>query len=163
MSITIGSLFGDYQRALEDLHLLPEESDEEASEEQTPRDGQVEVVERPSPSAAPASEVTLSSRDEPNFSRRYRRGNTRGIPWFEEMVEGSRLGRLLRGRRGMGVSDDQSTTFEWEVSEMQHDGSSQQTWTVSSSSSYITGKRKQEPPAEIQETRSSRKRTGSTG
>lgn len=163
MSVTIGSLFGDHQRQLDDLDLLPEESDEETSPTPTgDRDQAVEEVRRSPPSAASAWEVALSSaRDEPSLSRSYRRGNAGGIPWFEEMVEGSRLGRLLKGRRGMGVSDDQSTAVEWEVSEMRHDGADQQAWAVSSSSSQVTGKRKQGGQTETRETRSSRRRTGS--
>lgn len=39
-----------------------------------------------------------------------------GSPWFEEMIEGSRLGRLRR-RRGGQSSSDGSTRVEWEVTE----------------------------------------------
>ncbi|RMJ23554.1 hypothetical protein PHISP_05565 [Aspergillus sp. HF37] len=160
MSVTIGSLFGDHQRLLDDLDLLPEESDEEISPTE---DRGVEEVRRSPPSAASAWEVALSSaRDQPSLSRRYRRGNAGGIPWFEEMVEGSRLGRLLKGRRGMGLSDDRSTAVEWEVSEMRHDDSDQQAWAISSSSSQVTGKRKQGRQSEPRETRSTRRRTGSS-
>lgn len=40
----------------------------------------------------------------------------RGSPWFEEMIEGSRLGRLRR-RRGGQSSSDGSTRVDWEVTE----------------------------------------------
>ena len=40
----------------------------------------------------------------------------RGSPWFEEMIEGSRMGRLKR-RRGGEISSDGSTRVEWEVTE----------------------------------------------
>ena len=40
----------------------------------------------------------------------------RGSPWFEEMIEGSRMGRLKR-RRGGQISSDGSTRVEWEVTE----------------------------------------------
>lgn len=145
MSVTIGSLFGDHQRLLEDLGLLPGSSDEETPENE---DDQVEEVSRLSPA--------ISSVPEPGLSRQYRQGTAGGIPWFEEMVEGSRLGRLLKARRGMGVSDDQSTAVQWEVSEMRH-GSDQGSYSVSSSSSHVSGKRKDGPHAE-RETRSSRRR-----
>jgi hypothetical protein len=35
------------------------------------------------------------------------------------MIEGSQLGRIMRSRRGVGVSDAQLTTVEWEISEWQ--------------------------------------------
>lgn len=40
----------------------------------------------------------------------------RGAPWFEEMVEGSRLGRIKR-RRGGQTSADGKSKVEWEVVE----------------------------------------------
>lgn len=40
----------------------------------------------------------------------------RGTPWFEEMIEGSELGRLKR-RRGGGRSSDGKTIIEYEVTE----------------------------------------------
>ena len=40
----------------------------------------------------------------------------RGSPWFEEMIEGSRMGRLKR-RRGGQISADGNTKVEWEVTE----------------------------------------------
>lgn len=39
-----------------------------------------------------------------------------GVPWFEEMVEGSALGRIKR-RRGGGTSQDGRIRVEWEVVE----------------------------------------------
>lgn len=156
-SVTIGSLFGDHQRLLEDLNLLPEESDEE-----TPADEQVEVVQRAPPASTPLSSPVVPAVNNSDLSRHYRQGNLGGIPWFEELVEGSRLGRMLKARRGMGVSDDQSTAFEWEVSEMHHEDPGRGTWAVSSSSHSTTGKRKDGPHTEVRETRSSRRRTGSS-
>ena len=51
----------------------------------------------------------------------------RGKPWFEEMVEGSELGRIKR-RRGGETSADGSTKIEWEVVEIGgDDGESQVT------------------------------------
>lgn len=49
----------------------------------------------------------------------------RGVPWFEEMVEGSTLGRIRR-RRGGETSQDGRTRVEWEVMEFDggEDGSS---------------------------------------
>ena len=40
----------------------------------------------------------------------------RGTPWFEEMIQGSELGRIKR-RRGGGTSSDGHTMVEWEITE----------------------------------------------
>lgn len=136
MSVTIGSLDSEDQRMLEDLDLLPggsesseeevdDDEDEEEEEEDEDDDEEVGDAEEKGVIAAPASGATPStstvvvppSRGEGNVSRAYRHGTVGGIPWFEEMIEGSRLGRVMKGRRGMGVSDDNNTTIEWEVSE----------------------------------------------
>ena len=118
MSVTVGSLLVEDQRALDDLRLLPRDFDEEA-----PRAGVSTTSDLASTSEnASSSLITSSPIDSPNISRSLQRGRTGGIPWFEEMVEGSQLGRLMRARRGMGVSDDQSTTIQWEFSEWHDDG-----------------------------------------
>ncbi|KAL8706082.1 MAG: hypothetical protein Q9201_000847 [Fulgogasparrea decipioides] len=39
-----------------------------------------------------------------------------GLPWFEEMIEGSELGRIKRRRGGQSSADGRSTV-EWEVVE----------------------------------------------
>ncbi|KAJ6191339.1 hypothetical protein N7519_001360 [Penicillium mononematosum] len=123
MSVTIGSLLVDDQRALDDLRLLPRDFDEEA-----PPCGAVE------------------------------RG---GIPWFEEMVEGSRLGRLMRSRRGMGVSDDQSTSIQWEFSEWHDDGTGEGVFLQQDSDSggYFRRNRKRVNQADA-EVESAPKRAG---
>ena len=41
-----------------------------------------------------------------------------GTPWFEEMIQGSELGRIKR-RRGGGTSSDGHTKVEWEISEFE--------------------------------------------
>lgn len=42
----------------------------------------------------------------------------RGTPWFEEMIQGSELGRVKR-RRGGETSSDGRTKVEWEISEFE--------------------------------------------
>lgn len=49
-----------------------------------------------------------------------REGERRGQPWFEEMIEGSELGKLRR-RRGVEMSADGRTTVEWEIVEFNTD------------------------------------------
>lgn len=150
MSVAIGSLFAQDQRALEDLNLLPEEFDEGITELAPSSSSTI------APTLEPPSSVVASSGSSPNVSRSFRRGTAGGIPWFEEMVEGSRLGRLMRARRGMGVSDDQSTTIEWEVSEWHDDGSLVIQQEDSDSNGRARGKRKRERQSE---TGASQKRT----
>lgn len=144
MSVAIGSLFGEDQRALEDLNLLPEDYDEET------------IQARPStfalaPASATSSSVIVPSfGDSPGISRSFRRGTAGGIPWFEEMVEGSRLGRLMRARRGMGLSDSQSTSIEWEISEWHDDGTRGVAQEDSDSTRHATGKRKRGRQADVE-------------
>jgi hypothetical protein len=134
MNISIGSLSSEDQRLLEELDLLPANSDEEESEAE-PSSSALETAMNTS------SSVIVPSIGDSGISRSFRRGTAGGIPWFEEMVEGSRLGRLMRARRGMGISDDQSTSFEWEISEWQDDGAGYLVQEVDSSG-LSSGKRK---------------------
>ncbi|KXG46368.1 Glutathione-dependent formaldehyde-activating enzyme/centromere protein V [Penicillium griseofulvum] len=138
MSVAIGSLLADDQRALDDLRLLPEDFDEEA-----PRAGISTSSDlAPASETASSSVIVPSSNESPNISRSLQYGRTGGIPWFEEMVEGSRLGRLMRSRRGMGVSDDQSTSIQWEFSEWHDDGTNAFVQQESDSRGHSRGKRK---------------------
>lgn len=146
MSVAVGSLYSEDQRALGDLDLLPDDSDED-----------VEPTDIPSSSAlapargTPSSIVVPSFGETPNISRSFRHGTTSGIPWFEEMVEGSRLGRLMRAKRGKGMSEDNSTSFEWEISEWHDDGTGGvTTQDDSDSSGHTTGKRKRGQPADAE-------------
>ena len=135
MSVTVGSLFAESQGALEDLDLLPKDETE------------VEYVSRDMPptSVVPAtsSEGQVSS-ERPQVSVEQRSGVHDGIPWFEEMIEGSRLGRFGRRRRGMGGHADSPLQVEWEVSEWH--GSEPTDDTLSefsvSKSERVTSKRK---------------------
>lgn len=45
-----------------------------------------------------------------------------GLPWFQEMVEGSQLGRIGKSRRGGGDSADGRTRVEWEIVEFGDEG-----------------------------------------
>lgn len=131
MSVAIGSLLGDQGSLLEDLNLLPEDNAEDSSssglgsQQGTGNTGSSSSLVI-APTAGSASGLSTTS---------YRQGIMDGIPWFEELVEGSRLGRMLKTGRGVGVSADQGTTIEWEISEWTQEDSS-------SSSGSGTGKRK---------------------
>ncbi|KAL3481990.1 hypothetical protein BJX99DRAFT_217930 [Aspergillus californicus] len=119
MSVTIGSLHGDDQRMLEDLDLLPRwEEPERPIERQD--DTTTSLQASPSPSLALNAPSRASVSD---LARIYKLGASDGIPWFEEMIEGSGLGQLMKRKRGVEVSDDHSTALEWEVSEWSSAGS----------------------------------------
>ncbi|KAF3481204.1 uncharacterized protein GIQ15_03963 [Arthroderma uncinatum] len=106
MSITVGSLFSQDQSALEDLGLLPEDADTGAPVISTSTSTSV--------TPAPSSSRQVASTEPQMFVTR-QRGTLGGIPWFEEMIEGSRLGRVGKHRRGVGGNE--SMHVEWEVTE----------------------------------------------
>ncbi|KAI9877482.1 MAG: hypothetical protein M1830_003779 [Pleopsidium flavum] len=89
LSVTLGSLLGEDLRELEELGLLQEDS--------LNGDGQ---------RTASGSVVKRSEGSE-----------SVGLPWFQELVEGSQLGRIGTSRRGGGVSADGRTRVEWEILE----------------------------------------------
>lgn len=97
LNVTIGSLRSEDLRALEDLDLLPEDVSTETI-----------AVPQTAPTTAPEQETLPPSTVS---------GQNATVPWFEEMIEGSRLGRTEKTRRGVAVSGDGRTRVEWEVSE----------------------------------------------
>ncbi|EEP77986.1 conserved hypothetical protein [Uncinocarpus reesii 1704] len=124
MSVTVGSLSSDDQNILEDLDILPKEIET----------GDVATASTALTSTAPSA--LQPSAGDAQVSVSHRTGAIYGIPWFEEMIQGSRLGRVGKHRRGFGSSADRSVQIEWEVSEwhdahggvrtMQSPGSSQE-------------------------------------
>lgn len=117
MNVTLGSLLTDDLRALQELDLLPEDVEPARNSA---------VVQAPSEQ----SDGSIIQRSE-------RQGNLGGISWFEEMLDGSRLGRTQTTRRGQGASADGQTTVEWEISEYIDDGTG-----VSSANTPTGSKRK---------------------
>lgn len=107
LSVTLGSLVSDDIRALQDLELLPEdvEPQDVGAHSETDRAADTRQVARQQVS------------EEPMVRRSQRQGTLGDIDWFEEMINGSRLGRTQQKRRGMGVSADGTTTVQWEISE----------------------------------------------
>jgi hypothetical protein len=125
---------------LEDLDLLPGSSDEgEEEEEEAGEAGEkeektgvtVSPTEHTQTSSAHSTVIVPARSRASALTRSYRRGTTLGIPWFEEMIEGSRLGRIMKTRCGVGVSDDSSTTIEWEVTEWMDEDPSGETQAAS--------------------------------
>jgi hypothetical protein len=100
----VGSLLGDDIRALEDLDLLPDDTDIGA----LPRSDAAADMN-------PDRSVASTSND---ATRVERYGTSGNLSWFEEMISGSALGRTQKTRRGMGLSADGTTRVEWEVTEI---------------------------------------------
>uniref|UniRef100_A0A093UPQ7 CENP-V/GFA domain-containing protein n=1 Tax=Talaromyces marneffei PM1 TaxID=1077442 RepID=A0A093UPQ7_TALMA len=132
MSVALGSLLGDDLSLLEDLQILP--PDEESSEEIATETVPTNLATRTTAPTSSSSSSRIS----------YHSGTLAGVPWFEEMIEGSRLGRIMRSRRGIGVSDDDLTTFEWEISEWQDTDTGRQPTRIFTSGAGGSGKRKAE-------------------
>jgi hypothetical protein len=92
ISLTVGSLLDEDQEMLGELGFLPsssESSDDEAS----------------TVGPAPSSHSRSVARSEPQ---------SRGAPWFEEIVRNTRLGRFKQQRGGHSES---GVHVEWEVTE----------------------------------------------
>jgi hypothetical protein len=128
MSVALGSLLGDDLRLLEDLQILPPDEDlsEQTVTETVPTNLVTRTTETAPTAAAPSSSSSRIS---------YYAGTLAGVPWFEEMIEGSRLGRIMRSRRGIGISGDDTKTFEWEISEWQDTDTGRQPTRVVASGS----------------------------
>ncbi|KAF7550206.1 hypothetical protein G7046_g8094 [Stylonectria norvegica] len=93
IKLTLGSLLREDLRDLEDMGLIPEESESETE--------------------AKAQEVA------PTRSTALRQSY--GVPWFDGMVEGTRLGNLRRSQ-GIQRSQDGRVQVEWEIVEFSGDG-----------------------------------------
>lgn len=111
--MTLGSLLTQDLHSLEDMGLIPDESDED----------EMEIV----PAEVSASNKQLIGRD---FT---------SIPWFEALVSGSRLGNM-RTSKGLHESRDGRVRVEWEITEWTAGDDNGEEMESSESSS--TGKRK---------------------
>lgn len=92
ISLTLGSLNGSDLRDLEDLGVLPSEALQDAENDKE-KIGNVVPFAGSNTVNGPANE---------------------GLPWFETMVEGSRLGRM---KRSSGHRQDGRYKVEWEIME----------------------------------------------
>ncbi|KAK7541087.1 uncharacterized protein J3D65DRAFT_601178 [Phyllosticta citribraziliensis] len=101
ISLTLGSLRDSDVRKLEDMGLFNGSSDEEERQEQVQSE------------SGGTSEVGLQNAD---LFGPLQVTAERGAPWFETMIEDSRLGKI-RKTRGVYSSTDGSVREEWEVVE----------------------------------------------
>ncbi|KAI5299066.1 hypothetical protein KEM56_003547 [Ascosphaera pollenicola] len=128
MSVPVGSLRARDQEKLEALGLLPEDEidDEYDGDGDDVEEVRGEVEEADATVARGPGGPLLRSSEllrPPPFSVFHRTGNASGISWFEDMIQGSRLGRTQRARRGMGRTPDDRARVAWEVSEWNDAGS----------------------------------------
>ncbi|KLU87884.1 hypothetical protein MAPG_06874 [Magnaporthiopsis poae ATCC 64411] len=98
--LTLGSLHSEDLGDLEDLGLIPGTPPSEA---ETEGDGGASGSSNSRPTRSVVARETL------------------GVPWFDSMVAGSRLGNLRASRVG-GRSRDGRVTYEWEIVEWTADG-----------------------------------------
>jgi len=103
ISLTLGSLDSSYLRDLEDLGFLPKEAYEDM---QNDRDA--------------AEELSYYTRSNDNND---------GLPWFETMVQGSRLGNMKRswGQNQKSHGSNGRIKIEWEICEWNDDGTTGET------------------------------------
>ncbi|PFH60611.1 hypothetical protein XA68_10667 [Ophiocordyceps unilateralis] len=93
INLTLGSLMGEDLRDLEDMGLIPDQSDHDEARAQSPA-----AVTRPSTSTTSALRESL------------------GVPWFDCLVDGTRLGGMRRSQ-GLERSRDGAVRVEWEIVE----------------------------------------------
>ena len=106
ISLTLGSLVGSDLRDLEELGVLPREAVEDAV-------GEREVLESAGEKGKGIGGV---------LSERAGGGNgEEGLPWFETMVKGSKLGNVQRSW-GERRSGNGRFKVEWEIVEWTEDG-----------------------------------------
>ena len=102
INLTLGSLLREDLRDLEDMGLIPDDSEQDESEG---------PIEKPQSPAAVGSSVLRSTALRESY----------GVPWFDGLVEGTRLGKLRRSQ-GIKQSQDGKVRIEWEIVEYNDSG-----------------------------------------
>lgn len=118
MNVTLGSLLSESMEQLEALSIIPDADD---NEEGLVSGGDVDE-EVHIPTNEQAEGGVDASPEDPERSRQVSTQSThsmqgRGLPYFEEMVENSRLGRIKRQRGGQ-ASEDGRAVVQWEILEI---------------------------------------------
>lgn len=122
VDVTLGSLLNESLEKLESLRLYGDLDEE--SESGLVRDDEEKVDDQ---THSPVNEANVGGMDGPpaatapsSMQRRpvvRHQMHGRGMPYFEEMVENSRLGRIKR-QKGGHTSADGTRSVEWEVVEI---------------------------------------------
>ncbi|EGP88444.1 unnamed protein product [Zymoseptoria tritici ST99CH_3D1] len=106
LDVTLGSLEDESLERLEELGILPDSSSDDSSAYET------EGTDR-----TPAEEEPDAMVPRTTSTRPPHRMTSRGIPYFEELVEHSRFGRIKR-QVGGHTSRDGTMSVRWEVTEI---------------------------------------------
>ncbi|KAF2435475.1 hypothetical protein EJ08DRAFT_645769 [Tothia fuscella] len=106
IDITLGSLFDEDLEGMEDAGLLSLGGDEAGEEEEDEGEMADKGEEEEQEEVGQMRKASSSARPVSH----------RGAPWFESMVEDSRLGKLQR-QKGGHSSEDGSVKYEWEIVE----------------------------------------------
>lgn len=97
INLTLGSLLREDLRDLEDMGLIPEEEEDK----------------------------TIVGRSSDVVGRNTALRQSYGVPWFDGMVEGTRLGNMRRSQ-GVKQSQDGRVKVEWEIVEYSNNGDESQ-------------------------------------
>lgn len=111
ISVTVGSLFGEDLRQVEELGLIEKARERLGRAEDCPYESQSEHEPY----------VSLIERDRQK-TKVHREGATGELEWMEELITGSRLGWSSMTRKGTSKHLDGTRTIEWEVTEITDDG-----------------------------------------
>lgn len=128
LDVTLGSLLNESLDKLEALSIIPdleENDDEEEEEEERPargeqglrRGGIVNTEDHIPTNEQSAGRVDARTNIAARAMQPPHLMSNRGMPYFEELVENSRLGRIKR-QIGGHTSQDGSTSVQWEVVEI---------------------------------------------
>lgn len=98
IQLTLGSLFPEDLADLEELGLCPNTSDEEEDDQPAGKDEDAHM------------------KDHDAIVLRQGRETVSGVPWFDDLTEGSRLG-VLRAAKGRHSNQSGTVRVEWEVVE----------------------------------------------
>lgn len=130
INITLGSLLQEDLRDLEDMGFLPDE----AASPEPEASGEKEASQTQTSGLSPATRSTA-------LRQSY------GVPWFEGLVAGTRLGNMTRSH-GIKRTEDGKVKVEWEIFEFNGDDGSTEDADMedpeSASSSTMPAKRKRE-------------------
>jgi len=111
LDVTIGSLFGEDLRSLAEIGLLPDDVNE------------VNLIgEHQEPPAERDNTANITRHDD-SVQSMVRRRVEGDMTWIEEMIDGSKLGRLQKTKKGIGESASGKTFVEWEITEIADNGS----------------------------------------
>jgi hypothetical protein len=111
LDVTVGSLFGEDLRSLAEIGLLPGDVNED------------DLIGEHQESPVESAITTNATRHDESVRRMVRRRLEGDMTWIEEMIDGSKLGRLQKTKKGMGKSADGKTFVEWEITEIADNGS----------------------------------------